>query len=563
MKLKNFFKPKRVHPPILPALKVWPVVQLSRNRKQFIEQVIEETTAKLSRQTPTPNDLKEEIETTLYRERLRIKRNPWRVDLPDEKSFWDDVKQRLVDISGKNGHGNQVQQNILHDIIARYANEISGSFNRNSYKFARAVVTFGFARLLNAFNVKGFGSSLSTRLALQDKIEVKGEIEQLRELAKTGTILMVPTHFSNLDSVLIGWAIHFLGLPAFIYGAGLNLFNIRIFAYFMNSLGAYKVDRRKKNLLYLETLKTYSSLALRMGCHSLFFPGGTRSRSGRIEDRLKLGLLGTGVEAQRILLQNGDKDYRKIFIVPVVINYHFVLEAPLLIKQYLQITGQERFYLESDEYSTSYKIIKFMFKFVSRGSSMSLSIGKAMDLFGNYVDNKGVSLNNNGEAIDIRDYFVLDGEISENEQRENEYTRRMSKIIVKEYLKINRVFSSHLVAFAAFEMVKNKFDKLDLYNLLRLPEDDLSLPFPDFCMACEAIRNRIIELSKIGKIGYADHLIGDIEKVAKHGLKNIGMYHAKRPLLVNRNNQVTSQDLPTLYYYRNRLEGYELDKVLA
>jgi glycerol-3-phosphate O-acyltransferase len=33
------------------------------------------------------------------------------------------------------------------------------------------------------------------------------------------------------------------------------------------------------------------------GYHSLFFPGGTRSRSGMVEKRLKLGLAGTGVEA--------------------------------------------------------------------------------------------------------------------------------------------------------------------------------------------------------------------------------------------------------------------------
>lgn len=562
MKLKNFFKPRRVYPPILPASNVWPVVQLNRNRKQFIEQVIDETVAKINRQTSTPANLKEEIETTLFREKLRIKRNPWRVDPPDENEFWDAVRQRLVNISSENREVNQVQQDILREIIRRYANEIAGNFNRSSYKFARAVVTFGFARLLNAFNVQGFGSSLSTRLTLQDKIEIKGEAEQIRQLAKTGTIVMVPTHFSNLDSVLIGWAIHFLGLPAFIYGAGLNLFNIRIFAYFMNSLGAYKVDRRKKNLLYLETLKTNSSLALRMGCHSLFFPGGARSRSGRIEERLKLGLLGTAVEAQRILLQNRDEHYRKIYIVPVVINYHFVLEAPLLIKQYLQLKGQERFYMESDEYSTSYKLVKFMLKFVSKGSSMSLSIGKAMDLFGNYVDGQGASINKNGEVIDIQDYFVLHGEISDNEQRENEYTRRMSKIIVKEYLKINRVFSSHLVAFVAFEMIKNKFNKLDLYNILRLPEEELNLPFDEFCLTCEIVRNQIIALAKEGNISYADHLMGDIEKVAKHGVNNVGMYHAKRPLWLTRNKQVTSHDLTTLYYYRNRLEGYELDKFI-
>ena len=97
-------------------------------------------------------------------------------------------------------------------------------------------------------------------------------------------------------------------MPPFIYGAGLNLFNISIFAYFMNALGAYKVDRRKKNLMYLETLKTYSKEAIQFGCHSLFFPGGTRSRSGIIESRLKLGLLSTAIEAQRANFQQGISD---------------------------------------------------------------------------------------------------------------------------------------------------------------------------------------------------------------------------------------------------------------
>ena len=138
---------------------------------------------------------------------------------------------------------------------------------------------------------------------------------------------MVPTHFSNLDSILIGWIIHSLGLPAFIYGAGLNLFNIKIFAYFMNSLGAYKVDRRKKNVPYLETLKFYSMLAVQKGAHSIFFPGGTRSRSGMMEKHLKLGLLSSTIEAQRNLYLETPpgEEVRKIFIVPVTLNYHFVL----------------------------------------------------------------------------------------------------------------------------------------------------------------------------------------------------------------------------------------------
>jgi len=81
------------------------------------------------------------------------------------------------------------------------------------------------------------------------------------------------------------------------------------------------VDRRKKNMMYLETLKTYSKEAIQFGCHSLFFPGGTRSRSGIIESKLKLGLLSTAIEAQRANFQNGITDVSgKIFIVPVTIQ---------------------------------------------------------------------------------------------------------------------------------------------------------------------------------------------------------------------------------------------------
>ena len=108
------------------------------------------------------------------------------------------------------------EEKILHDIIRRYAEEVSGNFKKNSYRFARTVVTFGFARLLNATRVKGLTSLFSRQLDLDDKIHIVGETEHIRNLAKIGTVVMVPTHFSNLDSILIGWVIQFLGLPAFL-----------------------------------------------------------------------------------------------------------------------------------------------------------------------------------------------------------------------------------------------------------------------------------------------------------------------------------------------------------
>ena len=405
---------KKYEPIVRGGINEWPVVALSRNRDEFIEEVARESIKRIKLQASSRDALMEELETTVFREKLRVKRNPWAVDPEDDGDFLKSVKERLLQISQSNNNEEKDQKldEILEEIVIRYASEIAGNFKKSRYRMARSIVTFGFARLLNASRARGFWSIFSTQYTLQDKINITGEVDQLRKLAKKGTIVMVPTHFSNLDSILIGWVINVLGLPAFIYGAGLNLFNIKVISYFLNSLGAYKVDRRKKNLLYLETLKAYSSLAMQRGCHSLFFPGGTRSRSGKIESRLKLGLLSTAIEAQRVNYQKGKRDsLEKIFVVPVTLNYNFVLEAPSLIRQYLRLQGQERYYVENDEYSTSYKISAFLVKFFTKGSDISVSIGQAMDVLGNYVDEHGESYDQNGRVIDTQEYFTIDGKV--------------------------------------------------------------------------------------------------------------------------------------------------------
>lgn len=558
---------KHQYDPILPKKDEWPVVKLARERKEFVKKV-----AALSEERildligKNPEILKEELETTLYREKLRIKQNPWDVDPDDEGLFWGEVKNSLLQIHSEvsltKAKKYEAYKAVLSKITSRYSEEIASNFKATHYKFTRRVVTYGFSRLLNAARVKGFGSLFSNQYTLQDKIQITGQTAQIRELATKGTIVMVPTHFSNLDSILIGWIISVLGMPPFIYGAGLNLFNISIFAYFMNALGAYKVDRRKKNLMYLETLKTYSKEAIQFGCHSLFFPGGTRSRSGIIESKLKLGLLSTAIEAQRANFQQGISDVSgKIFIVPVTINYHFVLEAPSLIQDYLSQTGQERYYKENDEFSNSYKISKFLFKFFTKGSDISVSIGRAMDVMGNYVDEEGNSRDKWDREVNTEEYFMSNGKVTVDAQREEEYTQMLGKRIVEEFHKINRVFSSHLVAFVAFELIQAKNDKMDLFDLIRLPQEDLVVGYEVFKATCQRVLDKIFELKSQGKIDTAPHLYLPMDEIITHGLENVGMYHAKRPLIKDKEGNLVTEDMSLLYFYHNRLHGYGLEKL--
>lgn len=550
--------------PILDGIPDWPVYQLSKNRKEFIEEVAQKTFARVKELRPTTKRLTDELEATVYREQQRMKRNRWRVDPPDEAQFWSSIKEELMGLGTLTPEATDVKADeLLLRIVSRYANEIAGNFKPNSYRITRELIKFWFGRLLNGARVKKFGAIFRREYTLRDKIQIVGKVKQLRNLARKGTVIMVPTHFSNLDSVLIGWVIHSLGLPAFIYGAGLNLFNIKIFAYFMNSLGAYKVDRRKKNLPYLESLKLYSTLAIQKGAHSLFFPGGTRSRSGSLEKQLKLGLLSSTIEAQRNLYQDTEegKEVRKIFIVPVTLNYHFVLEAPDLIDEYLSVKGQEKYLPEQDKYG-SWQLLQFLFKFFTKGSNISVSIGPGLDVLGNYVDGEGNSLDTNGRIIEPRDYFVSNGKITADKQREDEYTRMLSHKIVYEYHRINRVFASHLVAFVAFEMWQKRHPKLDLFGLLRLPEEDQVIPYEEFRETCKRVRKQIYQMKEESKLNHATHLKGKIDLVIRHGLENVGIFHLKRPLLLNKEGNVITKDFNTLYYYHNRLSGYDLEKFI-
>ena len=66
--------------PILDSIPDWPVYQLSKNRKEFLEAVAEHAFRQAKQLRPTTKQLLDELEATVYREQQRMKRNRWRVD---------------------------------------------------------------------------------------------------------------------------------------------------------------------------------------------------------------------------------------------------------------------------------------------------------------------------------------------------------------------------------------------------------------------------------------------------------------------------------------------------
>ncbi len=549
----------KVYPYVIPEIEDWPIYKLHEDRTNFVQEMEAFTFERLTKKHG--ENITDIIAKTIYLERIRIKEEPWKVDPPNERLFWNRIRKKLI-VKGLDGEKEETMSSnheILQRIINRYAEEIVGTFRKPTYQFARKFLHVFFNRLLNTAAGRNLKRIYGTKYHIHERLLAKGEVDMVRKLTKKGTVVIVPTHFSNLDSLLIGYAMDsILGLPSFAWGAGLNLYNTGYTAYFMNRLGAYRVDRRKKNPVYLQALFAFSNLAIQRGTNSLFFPGGTRSRAGRLEQKLKLGLLSTAVEAQRSHFQKGKDD--KIFIVPLVLGYHVVLEAKFLIEQHLQRTGKEHYFKTKDAFHSFRKLIKFAWKFFSDPSEITLSFGKPMDVLGNFVDEDGNSSDRFGNPVNVRDYFISNGEVTEDLQRESEYTKILGERIVERYHKENIVLTSHLVAFAAFNILKYENPKLDLYGVLRLPPEEYVFPMDLLRKVVGQLQSILKEMESRGKIKLSKQIRYEVDDLIKDGISHLGTFHPLKPILFNKKGELISKDFKLLYFYHNRLENYGLAK---
>jgi len=548
---------KLQYDPILANPTDWPIVKMYQAKDTFLESVSNKAVADILALEPDTLALRKNLAKSLAQGQARLQRMQWKVDAKDDASFWaqkiDALNQEHIPLP-----------DLLKDIALHYAKEIAGGFNVWHYRLVQATASCTLNRLLNPMNPRRLRTLPQIRAKLQGQIPILGAINELRQLARQGTVVMVPTHCSHFDSILIGWVIETLGLPPFTYGAGLNLFNRQFFAYFMNKLGTYKVDRRKKDVAYLTTLKAYSSLSLHWGCHSLFYPGGTRSRSGALENSLKLGLLGTAIDAQQINYQVYGATAPKLFIVPVVFNYHFVLEAPFLIREYLAEREEYVYKPKKDWLNNSYKLLKLIKAFATKSSSITVSIGQPMDVLGNKVDGSGSSYDMQGGHIDLYQYFreKVQG-APETEQENKEYTKILGQRIVESYRINNCVLTSCLLAFTAFELMRNKYVNISLKDFLNLSSSALTVSYTALERAFTEVRKAVLILEKQGQIRVSEKLQQDtIANMIVDGFSNLGLYHHQIPLLRDRSGDITTRDICSLLYYHNRLTGYGLEKYI-
>ncbi len=493
---------------------------------------------------------------TLFQERRRLKDEKPSKRRDADRAMWEEIRRALPNAS------DQELRRMLELVVRGYGQEIAGNFDERVYGFSTSVLPPVLSVLLNAVSPRKLVRNLPALPDLTQTVRIQGELDYVRELNEHGTVIFTPTHLSNLDSILLGWSLFEAGLPPVVYGAGLNLFNNPVLGFFMGNLGAYTVDRRKKNSLYKQVLKDYATLTLEFGYNNLFFPGGTRSRSGAVERHLKLGLLGTGIGAYVNNLRY-KRERPKVFVVPCTLSYELVLEAETLIDDWLQEAGKSRYIITDDEFSKPRRVAAFLTQLFSLDSRIYVTMGRGFDTFGNPVDADGTSRDPMGRAIDTTRYVLSDGEPAADAQRDAEYTREVGQRVAQAFFADNVIYSTHALARVLFRLLLRQNPGVDLFRLLRTGGRERNVELREVYREAEVLLGQLRKLADQSKVRLDEDLAGhDAEELVRDGLRHFAIYHSV-PAIQRKGDRLFARDRNLMLYYANRLDGYGLDGVDA
>lgn len=183
--------------------------------------------------------------------------------------------------------------------------------------------------------VEAFGRAFdeaASRMYTALEIDAPG-IARLRELRKDANLVLLPSHKSHVDYILLSHTLHRAGFPAPIIAAGDNLDFFPVGAILRRG-GAFFIRRKfQGDKLYGAVVDAYMRRILKDGHPIEFFLEGGRSRTGKLLAP-KVGLLSMIVDAS--VSQGGGKP---VYFCPISIGYERVVEDDSYAKE---LTGGEK-----------------------------------------------------------------------------------------------------------------------------------------------------------------------------------------------------------------------------
>ncbi len=213
------------------------------------------------------------------------------------------------------------EQRVLGFRAVAMLRELEASVDPNAIRAIDAVIDQTVARMYSTFEVDEPG------------------LERVRQAAKDGSLVLLPSHKSHLDYIVLSRVFHRANMPVPLVAAGDNL------AFFplgpvLRRAGAFFIRRNfRGDRLYGAVVDAYLRRLLKDGWPLEIFLEGGRSRTGKLLPP-KLGLLSILVDAVLGAPNPAEeKRYRKVTFVPVSIGYERLVEEHAYVEE---LSGGEK-----------------------------------------------------------------------------------------------------------------------------------------------------------------------------------------------------------------------------
>ena len=199
--------------------------------------------------------------------------------------------------------------------VESYIDEIVPFFN---------ILTYYKVGLAVSKAVLGFFYKVSAEYAGRESNEL---------LPRDAIVIYLMNHRSNADYVLVGYVLSGRVAISYAVGEWARTFPLE---YIFKSFGAYFIRRKYRERLYHTVLEQYVQLITRNSVTQGIFLEGGLSRDGKL-GKAKIGLLDYILGVARDPAMR-----RRIYIVPVAINYDRVLEDRSLLRELDAREGRQR-----------------------------------------------------------------------------------------------------------------------------------------------------------------------------------------------------------------------------
>lgn len=223
-------------------------------------------------------------------------------------------RPEITRVIGELAREERVEEEAIRRRVRAYFEEIAAVPSMLTVKILSFILSLIWYRIYDGFEVDEEG------------------LEQVRSASKTSSLIIIPSHKSHIDYLIISYLFYQYGLAPPHIAAGVNLSFFPLGAIFRRA-GAFFIRRSfKGEALYPVVFREYLIHLMQQSYPIEFFIEGTRSRTGKLI-KPRYGMLEMIVQA----FTSGRVD--EVSIVPVSVGYEKIIEAASYQRE---ILGEEK-----------------------------------------------------------------------------------------------------------------------------------------------------------------------------------------------------------------------------